>query len=147
MVQKHGFRGAHAWQAIVADDDEDWRALVARTLRRAGLQVLEARDGDEVLAYHRAVQGSKGRRLVIVSDLDMPTYDGIAAVGALRQVSDQTPILVVTGVADESMHQRALKAGADVVLTKPVTPERLLEAMAGLLEGRTGSGSDGPAAT
>lgn len=139
-IMKDGFSGAHEWQAIVADDDEDFRALVARTLRRAGMQVLEARDGDEVLAYHRAVQGSKARQLVIVSDLDMPNYDGIAAVSALREVSDKTPILVVTGVADESLHLRALEAGANLVLTKPLTPQGLLDAMARLLEGRVNRG-------
>jgi CheY-like chemotaxis protein len=142
MARNSQYSTARDWQAIVADDDEDWRSIAARALRRAGVQVLEARNGDEILAYHRVARGSAMRQLVIVSDLDMPTCDGITAVSALREMSSKTPVLVVTGLADATTRQRAIRAGANAVVHKPLTPEGLVNAVAALLEARNAADDD-----
>jgi two-component system chemotaxis response regulator CheY len=124
---------AQDWHAIVADDDDDWRNLVSRTLRRAGFEVVEASNGEELLAFHRTIRTSTNRRIVVISDVDMPKCDGITAVIALRCVAASVPILLVTGLADESTHLRAFEAGANVVLTKPLAAQAVLDAMRKLL--------------
>jgi two-component system chemotaxis response regulator CheY len=124
---------AQDWHAIVADDDDDWRDLVSRTLRRAGLEVVEACNGEELLAFHRTIRTSTTRRIVVISDVDMPKCDGITAVIALRCIAAQVPIVLVTGLRDARTHTRAFEAGANVVLTKPLAPRAVLEAVRELL--------------
>jgi CheY-like chemotaxis protein len=124
---------AHDWHAIVADDDDDWRELVSRTLRRAGLEVVEACNGEELLAFHRTLRTSTKRRVIVISDLDMPRCDGITAITALRCIAAEIPIVLVTGLRDALTHARAFEAGANLVLTKPLAPTAVLEAVRDLL--------------
>jgi DNA-binding response OmpR family regulator len=130
-------RAEQDWHAIVADDDDDWRGLVSRTFRRAGVDVLEARDGAELLALCRAMRATTRRFLVVVTDLDMPRCDGITAAMALRCIAPTMPILMVTGVDDRSTHLQAFGAGANLVLTKPLSPGAVLTAMRELLPAAT----------
>ena len=63
---------------LVADDD-------ASVLRRAGLQVCEACDGEELLERYQALRVLASDGLVVVSDIGMPGRDGISATGELRK--------------------------------------------------------------
>jgi CheY-like chemotaxis protein len=103
--------------AVVADDDDDARELMASALRRAGFGVLEARDGEELVDV---VRQSEGTRMVVVSDIGMPHTDGIAATVALRASKPEVPIVLVTAFADGQTLRRARSSGADRVLLKPL---------------------------
>lgn len=117
------------WYALVADDDEDWRALVAITLRRAGFQVCEASDGDELLQRFQALQSLRCRYLVVVSDLNMPGTDGLAACEALRNAASDMPIVIVTGNESPDVRRAAQLAGANRVLSKPIGCPALIDAV------------------
>jgi CheY-like chemotaxis protein len=119
---------------LVADDDDDARGFVASVLRRAGLQVCEACDGEELLERYRALKVLASDGLVVVSDIGMPGCDGISATGELRKASAELPIVIVTAFEDPSTSKLAYEAGADVVLIKPVGRETLLDAVRILLQ-------------
>lgn len=121
--------GLEDWYALVADDDDDWRALVSTTLRRAGLQVCEANDGDELLKRFEALQSLHCRYVVVVSDLNMPGLDGVAATAALRGASRDLPILIITGNPSPAVLDEARRAGADRVLSKPIPGALLVDAV------------------
>jgi len=119
---------------IVADDDDDARGFLAAVLRRAGLQVCEACDGEELLERYRALQVFAADGLMVVSDVGMPGCDGILATGELRKASAYVPIVIVTGFEDATTARQAYEAGADLVLIKPVSRDTILDAVQILMQ-------------
>src|SRR4051794_18719214 len=69
--------------ALVAADDDDSRMLLATVFRRAGFNVIEASDGDELIERYSALSESSAP-MIVVSDIGMPGCDGISATQRLR---------------------------------------------------------------
>ncbi|MET0284377.1 MAG: response regulator [Polyangiales bacterium] len=115
------------WYALIADDDDDFRLLAARALRRAGFQVCEARDGDELVERFSALRVLTSQHVVVVSDISMPGRDGVTATAVLRHAAPELPILLVTGESSPTVWRAAETAGATLVLAKPVDGITLVE--------------------
>lgn len=105
--------------AVVADDDTDLRSLVATTLEHAGFEVIEAADGDRLLAVLRAAAAANRRPALIVSDVHMPGQSGLTVLRRLRAWLPDVPVVMVTGSGDASTHAKARRLGAVAVLNKP----------------------------
>ncbi len=103
---------------LIADDDVDSRAIVRALLEFQGREVVEAADGPECLGAART-----HRPDVIVLDLIMPRLDGWHVAAALRAdpTTKSIPILALTAAALPHDHERALAAGCDRVLNKPIS--------------------------
>ncbi|GAC1476674.1 MAG: response regulator [Ktedonobacterales bacterium] len=122
---------------LVADDEDDIRRLIAENLRRAGYQVIEAADGDEVVAL--AEEHHPGLALL---DIKMPRMDGIMALRALRasEATRDLPVIMMTASPGAlEAHQPLIEAmGGATLLHKPWTIEELATAIA---QGLAGAGS------
>src|SRR5689334_13049194 len=110
-----------AWYALVADDDDDSRALVAAILRGAQFSVCEASNGEELLERYHALNLLTDQRVLVVSDIEMPGMDGLAAAKELRTLSAHIPIVIVSGFTDEDTACAARIAGVNEVMPKPVS--------------------------
>ncbi len=108
---------------LVADDDADARRIARAILENAGRRVFEARDGRECVRVALREQPD-----VIVLDLVLPDLDGWEAARALKgnPATASIPILGFTAIAFDVLQERALEAGCDLVLTKPVMPRHLV---------------------
>ncbi len=117
---------------LVVDDDADARRIARAWLEGAGRRVLEAGDGRECLEVAR-----RERPDVILLDLVLPDVDGWEAARSLRAdvVTAGIPILGLTGLSFPVLRKRAVEAGCDVVITKPVSPTRLLQEIDSLFGG------------
>ena len=115
---------------LVADDDDDILALVGLRLRRAGFEVVTARDGIEAL---EAIEGAAPALAVV--DVMMPRMDGHALVRALRARPDTAaiPILVLTAAVHDRVAEESERAGADAQMRKPFSPRELVERVQSLL--------------
>lgn len=115
--------------ALVADDDDDCRTLLATVLRRAGFKVIEASNGQELIELfaNLRAQACPGPT-VVVSDVGMPGCDGISATQVLRSDS-RVPIVLVTAFDDDETLRLARSSGADQVLCKPVDGSLLMDAI------------------
>lgn len=122
--------GAHCL-ALLVDRDLDSRQMYADSLRLAAYDVELAEDGREALA-----KAISQRPQVIITETQLPGIDGFRLCELLRaDASTQaTPIIVVTGDAYPSDLLRAERSGADVVLTKPCLPDRLIAEIRRCLE-------------
>lgn len=102
---------------LVADDDPVMRLLAREALERVGLTVLEAQNGVEAMEMCRRL-----RPALVLLDLLMPHMDGFSVCTALRRLEDgeRTPILIMTGLDDETSITRAYQAGATDFITKPI---------------------------
>jgi len=102
---------------LVVDDDESMRELLRKQMERDGYRVNTAGDGRGALARAEAEPPD-----VVLLDALMPGMDGFRVAEALKS-SESTrtvPIIMVTGLNDQQSKLRALKAGAQEFLTKPV---------------------------
>jgi DNA-binding response OmpR family regulator len=118
---------------LVADDEEDIRALVAFRLQRAGYEVITAADGAEALTLATT-------RLpdLIVLDMMMPKATGLEVTRSLRE-QDSTkdiPVILLTARAQEADVASGFEAGADDYVKKPFSPMDLQLRVQALLERR-----------
>jgi CheY-like chemotaxis protein len=116
---------------LVADADDDTRALYRASFELSQCEVVEASDGRDALT-----QALRRTPALVLTELTLPFIDGYALCALLRRdhATAEVPILVVTSEARPAAGDRARRAGADSVLVKPATPEKVLEEMRRLLE-------------
>jgi two-component system, cell cycle response regulator len=119
-------------RVLVVDDSEVTRAILARTLRGAGFEVLEARDGAE-----GAMTALRERPSVVVTDLEMPTMDGFPLLRLLKAdpLCAHIPVLILTSHAEAASRFWSLRTGADAYLTKDHRPQELVETVRRLIAG------------
>jgi PAS domain S-box-containing protein len=107
-------------RVLVVDDEPDGRELIARFLQSAGAAVETA--GSVAAALAKLDHGSFD---VILSDIAMPDDDGLALVKAVRARGIATPLIALTAHAGAKMRIRALTAGFNTYVAKPVEPAEL----------------------
>jgi CheY-like chemotaxis protein len=109
---------------LVVDDHDDSRIIARLVLESAGFRVIDARTGFEGLRL-----ALDAKPLVVLLDLVLPGVDGweIARLLRLESSTRDAVIVAVTAVASTEDHDRALLAGCDEVLTKPVPPTTMLD--------------------
>jgi DNA-binding response OmpR family regulator len=107
---------------LIAEDQLDIRENLVEFLTMEGYQVLQAADGKE--AYCLALTK---RPDLIISDMAMPTWDGMRLLGELRENSTlaDIPVIILTAWADQDFKREALTDGAADYLTKPFSLEQI----------------------
>ena len=118
---------------LIVEDRAVDRKLLSAVLRSAGHEVLAASDGGDAL---RLLEDS--RPDLVVSDILMPTIDGYELVRRMRERPGLASIPVVFYTA--TYHEREAQAlarqcGVSSILTKPSTPQAILDAVSGALAG------------
>lgn len=110
---------------VLLAEDNPINALLARTLlARAGCIVTTVQDGEEAVTAARA-----GHFDLVLLDIRMPRLDGLGAAERIRSGGGPTaraPIVALTADAGEDERVRAVKAGMDDFITKPIDAARLL---------------------
>ena len=109
---------------LIVDDDPLIRKLITTTLQDvAGFDLEEAGDGLAAIEAATAIRPD-----IVFLDYDMPRLNGIETCRRLRSdptTADAT-IIMLTAMSDQPAQERAVGAGADLFLTKPFSPLRLL---------------------
>ena len=120
-------------EILVVDDDAALRTAISRALRGVGHVVREAANGAEALRSVRTAPPD-----LIITDIMMPDSDGIELIGAVRNIHPAVRIIAISGRAafgDLDLLNLASMIGADATLTKPMSPDELLETVAKLTDG------------
>jgi DNA-binding response OmpR family regulator len=119
-------------RVLVAEDEEDFRSLVVAALREDGYDVLEARNGDELLELITPPVIFRPPD-AIVADVWMPGVDGLSVTAGLRGSGWATPIILMTANATREVCSRALELRADGLFQKPFDMSDLKDELRGLL--------------
>ena len=112
---------------VVVDDDAETLRFLTRVLQRAGAAVRAAESVDDALR-----EIATKRPDVIVSDIAMPERDGydLAREVRRRDTERRIPMIAVTASGTDGDRERALSAGFDHYLRKPITPNALVATVA-----------------
>lgn len=102
-------------RVLIADDDEQFRFLLARRAKKMGLSVVEAGDGDEAL---RALELE--RFDLIVTDLYMPGRTGLEVIQEVQEKDPEIHCVILTASATVETAIEALRSGVYDYLTKPL---------------------------
>jgi PAS domain S-box-containing protein len=121
----------HGIRVLVLDDEANVRDFLSTLLAGRGAEVCEVETVEEALGAVAARPPD-----VIVTDIAMPDQDGYALVTRVRAAerggASRVPIIALTALAGPEHAERALAAGFDLYLTKPVEPTEVLSAIARL---------------
>ncbi|OLD94612.1 MAG: hypothetical protein AUG80_18310 [Candidatus Rokubacteria bacterium 13_1_20CM_4_68_9] len=123
-------------RVLVVDDETDTRELLVTVLRDSGADATGATSVCQALEALLALNLN-----VLISDIGMPDEDGyelIRKVRALGPGAGQIPAIALTAYARQADRDRALSAGYDLYLAKPVEPNDLARAVANLVKRRQG---------
>jgi two-component system, OmpR family, alkaline phosphatase synthesis response regulator PhoP len=109
-------------RVLAVDDEPDVLRLVEIRLKKAGFEVLTARDGEEGL--NKAISE---RPDVVLLDVMMPKMDGFTAATKIKEQMEPAPlILMLTAQGHEADVVKGLSGGADDYITKPFAPRELI---------------------
>ena len=118
-------------KVLVVDDESDARELIERVLLQAGAIVRTAASADAGLAMLDSLAPD-----VIISDIGMPAKDGYQFIREVRKrepaAGGRTPAIALTAFARSEDRTRAMIAGYQVHVSKPVEPRELIAAVASL---------------
>ncbi|GFM34140.1 response regulator [Desulfovibrio subterraneus] len=108
---------------MTVDDSASVRQMVSLTLKKAGYNVVEARDGKDALAK------MTGPVHMVITDLNMPNMDGISLIKGIRALPSYKfiPIVMLTTESQASKKQEGKAAGATGWIVKPFKPEQLVD--------------------
>jgi CheY-like chemotaxis protein len=115
---------------LVVDDVPDVTEMIQLLLKHAGYDVATAESALAALNLAR-----KNHYDLVISDIGMPEMNGYELASALRELAayNKTPLIAVTGYTEYDDRGRAVEAGFNVHLTKPIEPAQLLTLMSELL--------------
>ena len=113
----------------IEDNDQNFY-LVEFILKTKGYNVIRARDGKEGIGL-----AISERPALILLDIQLPVMDGYATARELRNIPDQesTPIVALTSYAMAGDREKAIAAGCNGYIEKPINPKTILEQIQGFL--------------
>jgi two-component system cell cycle response regulator DivK len=107
---------------LIVDDNQDSRELAVKVLKNRGYQMIEASDGEEALEKALAEKPD-----LILMDISIPKINGYEVTRRLKSQADfkATPIIALTAHALKGDKEKALEAGCDGYISKPINVHEL----------------------
>ena len=110
-------------QILIADDEQDILEIISYNLIKEGYEVYTAKDGNEAIERARQLHPD-----LIILDIMMPKKTGVEVCTILRSqpLFQDTLIIFLTALSDETSHIKGLETGADDYVSKPISPKVLV---------------------
>lgn len=109
---------------LYVEDEESVRDGLSRYMKRRFASVDTAANGKEGLDKFKL-----GHYDIVVTDVRMPTMDGLEMARQIKAIRDEVPVIVVTAYNETDYFMRAIDIGVDRYVKKPVDPEELIGAI------------------
>ncbi len=135
--------GKDQFHILIAEDDDEMRALLKQTLRARGFKVSECSNGFQLineLKFFEDPNDSEKYNLVI-SDIRMPGLIGTEVLEAASLSPNAPPIILITAFGDTETHDQARRFGAVAILDKPFDMDDLIKVVENILHGNDGNGN------
>lgn len=106
---------------LLVDDEDDFRQILAKRLKRRGIEVREADRGEKALRMLEEAPVD-----IVIMDIKMPGMDGIECLKRIKKKHELTEVIMLTGHADIHGGVEGIKSGAFDYLSKPIELEHLI---------------------
>lgn len=116
-------------RVLLAEDGPDNQLLLSTMLRKRGLEVDIAENGESAVVQALEALDREAPFDIILMDMQMPKLDGYGAAARLRARGYAGPIVALTAHAMTGERERCIAAGCDDYLTKPISRQELLGAV------------------
>jgi CheY-like chemotaxis protein len=119
-------------KVLVADDEPEMRKLLTQALREDGYEVIEAKDGLDLLGKIDLEFVDNNANAIIdliVTDVRMPGVTGMEVLEGLRHIDWATPVIIISAFASPEMIRDAKLFGAAAILPKPFALQDFLDAV------------------
>lgn len=125
---------------LIVDDNEDSRDLVTKVLKQSDYQIVQAVDGEEALTKVASEKPD-----LILMDRSLPKMDGLEVAKRLKSnaATNKIPIVAMTAHAMRGDREKALAAGCEGYIPKPINVRTLAEQIRLYLENPGGSSAGG----
>ena len=120
---------SNATKILIVDDDVTSLDLVDLMFEQLGFEVVRLADGAAVLEQVDEINPK-----LLILDLMMPRVSGVECIKRLRQRGFATPIIAFTAMHDPDIHSETIAAGANLLLQKPCSRQKLVSSVQSLLE-------------
>ena len=117
---------------LIAEDEASQRFTFHELCKRAGYDVIEAKDGAEALYFLK--QDETEQIQILLTDLNMPKLSGIELIKEARALRAGLPIIVLTSSQETDDAVESMQAGANDFISKPVDSERLRVSIQNVLQ-------------
>jgi len=107
------------YTVLLAEDDDDMRAVLVEALERDGHAVVATRTGVAALTLLAATDGAWTRPSIVLSDLRMPGLDGLALAEEVHARTPSVPVILLTAFPSTEVLDRAHRVGVVAVFSKP----------------------------
>jgi DNA-binding NtrC family response regulator len=121
-----------ATRVLIVEDEPAQRRILEEMVKRFGFEAFSAESGRHAIDKLKSAQG--GTFELIILDLVMPQMDGIEFLEQLQSIRGDVPVIVQTSQGSIETVIKAMRAGADDFVVKPVSPERLRVSIQNLLK-------------
>jgi len=113
------------------DDSATMREVIKIAFRRENINVITCADAASALG-----QFEQNRPDVVITDVIMPDQDGYSVCSQIKENPDlsATPVVLMSGVVNKSVADKAVSVKADELIRKPFQPQELINRVKGLLE-------------
>ncbi len=124
---------------LYVEDDADNAFMLVQRLHRHGMAVRHVEDGEQAL-----LAVARDRPDAILLDVNLPGADGLTVLRRLRDdaATRDLPVVIVSASVQDAALSKAMQAGADAFVAKPIDFDRLLQTLARLLADKPGAGGD-----
>ncbi len=118
------------YKVLVADDEHNIRNILDFSLHAEGFLVISALNGED--AFKLAVESSPD---LIILDVMMPGQGGVETCRALKadNRTSSIPVILLTALTDREDRDAGREAGSDAYITKPFSPQKVIDAVQDLL--------------
>lgn len=120
---------------LVVEDEAEISNIIVTYLERAGFRTIAASDGDIALTQFRLLKPD-----IVLLDIKLPKRDGIDVLREIRQFCD-TPVIMITALAEDIEKISALRLGADDYVVKPFNNLEVVERVKAVLRRSQGQSS------
>jgi PAS domain S-box-containing protein len=113
----------HRELILLIEDEEAVRELTKTTLEGYGYRVVTARNGVQGVDQFKEF---KNEIRLLITDTDMPSMEGVGAIGAIRELKPDLPVIIASGSKFDTEHLRRVQIARLKNLSKPYSLEQLL---------------------
>ncbi len=124
LVKTDKTLSARAKTILLAEDDEDVRALVTRILECSGYHVIPAINGDDAI---KRFEGHKGKIDMLLFDVMMPKKGGKDAYNSIKKLRPDIKVLFMSGYSENIITNKEIREEGLTFIQKPMSSDGLLK--------------------